>query len=118
MTEDKSQQKAFFACSGASDVGELTDRIVRAIAKRGMGRMLWLAGVSSGDCTIIEKVTNAGNLVVIDGCDLQCARKTMESAGFSGFAHIEMTKHGFVSGETKVDDQTTAQGMEVVLSLL
>lgn len=49
---------------------------------------------------------------------MHCAKKTMEKSGFSGFTHIELTKHGFVSGETKISDQIVEQAFETVLNLL
>ncbi len=118
MANNDIEKRALFACSGASDVGELSDRVTRALARKGKGKMLWLAGVSSGDCIILQNVKNAGHLVLIDGCDKHCAKKTMEINGFSGFTHIELTKFGYVCGETKVTDKVVEQAVEKVSKLI
>jgi uncharacterized metal-binding protein len=41
-------------------------------------------------------------VLVIDGCEQECARKTMELAGFTGFAHLKLAEMGLRKGETPV----------------
>ncbi len=43
---------------------------------------------------------SAARLLVIDGCDQECARKTMELAGFKDFQHLKLTEMDFKKGET------------------
>jgi uncharacterized metal-binding protein len=62
--------KLIFPCSGASDVGGLSDRAARVL--------------------------------VIDGCPQECARKTMELAGFKDFQHLSLAEMGCKKSETPV----------------
>ena len=39
-------------------------------------------------------------VLVIDGCAQECARKTMELAGFKDFQHLKLAEMGFKKGET------------------
>jgi uncharacterized metal-binding protein len=87
-------------CSGASDVGGLTDRAARQMTLNGTGRMYCLAGIGGRVESIMETTQAAGKLLVIDGCPLECARKTMEQAGFSGFIHLRLAEHGFRKGSS------------------
>ena len=42
----------------------------------------------------------AARVLVIDGCPQECARKTMELAGFKDFQHLKLAEMGFKKGET------------------
>ena len=42
----------------------------------------------------------AARILVIDGCHQECARKTMELAGFKDFQHLKLAEMGFKKGET------------------
>ena len=44
----------------------------------------------------------AGRVLVIDGCNEECARKTMELAGFKNFQHLRLADLGFEKGKTRV----------------
>ncbi len=92
--------KFVFPCSGASDVGGLSDQAARQMTKDGTGRMYCLAGIGGRVETIMVNTRGAGKILVIDGCNQECARKTMELAGFKGFEHLKLEAMGFKKGET------------------
>ena len=92
-----------FPCSGASDVGSLADRAARQMALDLMGRMYCLAGIGGRVEGILANTKAAARVLVIDGCKEECARKTMELAGFGGFAHLQLERDlGFEKGATRV----------------
>lgn len=102
--------KLVFPCSGASDVGGLADRAARQMTLDQTGRMYCLAGIG-GRVEGILANTRAAKVLVIDGCRQECARKTMELAGFGGFAHLQLERDlGFEKGATRV---TTARIRQV-----
>jgi uncharacterized metal-binding protein len=88
------------ACSGAADVGELADRAARTLAKCGHGGMFCLAAVGGGIPDMIERAKHANTLLVIDGCDKDCGRLTLEAAGFTTFEHLRVTDCGFAKGQS------------------
>ncbi len=55
------------ACSGASDVGELTDKIARKLGNNGAYQMKCLAMLSADKKSLIESLQQTKTLV-IDGC--------------------------------------------------
>jgi uncharacterized metal-binding protein len=72
-----------------------------------MGRMYCLAGIGGRVEGIMANTKAAARVLVIDGCKEECARKTMELAGFGGFAHLQLQRDlGFEKGATRV---TTAR---------
>ncbi|MGD2109611.1 MAG: putative zinc-binding protein [Phycisphaerae bacterium] len=91
-----------FACSGAADVGELSDLAARKLNKEGVGKMFCLAGVGGRVAGIMGNTKGAARLLAIDGCGLDCARLTLEQAGICDFAHMRVTDLGMAKGETPV----------------
>lgn len=65
-----------------------------------MGKMYCLAGIGGRVGTIIETTRSAAKVLVIDGCPQECARKTMEQAGFSGFQHLKLASLGLNKGSS------------------
>lgn len=97
--------KLIFPCSGASDLGELTDRAARQTTLDGHGNMYCLADIGGRVENILVNSKAADKMLIIDGCPQECARKTMELAGFSGFLHLQLQPDlGFKRGNTTVPD--------------
>jgi uncharacterized metal-binding protein len=97
-----------FSCSGAADIAEIGDRAVRALHKAGDAKMFCLAGIA-GKVELIEVNTRgADRILVVDGCDSDCAKKTMEFGGFTGFIHLRVSDLGMEKGKTPVTDERIA----------
>ena len=97
-----SAPKFIFPCSGASDVGGLSDQAARQMTLDGTGKMYCLAGIGGRVKGIMANTRAAERIVVIDGCEQECARKTMELAGFKDFQHLKLAEMGFKKGETPI----------------
>ena len=94
-----------FSCSGAADTGEISDLAARVLAENGYGRMFCLAGVGGRVTPILKQVEVAQKLLVIDGCALDCARRTMDAAGFKETSHIRVTDLGLAKGQSPVNEE-------------
>jgi uncharacterized metal-binding protein len=101
----QSAPKLIFPCSGASDVGELADRAARQMTLDQVGKMYCLAGIGGRVSTIMETTREAAKILVIDGCPQECARKTMEQAGFTGFQHLKLAGMGLHKGSSPATDE-------------
>lgn len=101
--------KLIFSCSGAADVGELADRTARKLARNGSGKMFCLAGIGGRVSGIIKSTEAAASILAIDGCALDCARKSLEEAGFKRINHLRLTDLGFEKGSTEVDADSIAR---------
>lgn len=99
-----------FSCSGGSDVGGLSDRMARKLAKDGKGKMYCLAGIGAGLKNFIETSSKA-TLLAIDGCPVGCAGKIMENAKLA-HTHINLFSLGYEKGKTNVDEATVAEAIE------
>lgn len=96
--------KAIFSCSGAADVGELSDRVARRLTREGNGKMLCLAAISGEVSGIIRSTEAAPRIMAIDGCGLACARKTLAIGGFTDIVHLNLADLGFQKGQTYLDN--------------
>jgi uncharacterized metal-binding protein len=103
-----SSNTLLFACSGASDVGGLTDQVARMLTREKAASMYCTAAVAAGVHTALERSASASRLVAIDGCSQCCARKILEHAGFGYCAHVELGALGLVKGESPINEETMA----------
>ena len=97
-----------FSCSGGSDVGELSDRVARKMAKCGPAKIFCLAGVGAHITGMIESTRAANKIITIDGCAVSCSKKTLEHANFNVMA-FNLQDMGFEKGKTKVNDESIDQ---------
>jgi uncharacterized metal-binding protein len=97
-----------FSCSGAADLAEIGDRAVRMLHKAGDAKMFCLAGIAGKVETIEVNTRGADRLLVVDGCDSDCAKKTMQLGGFSDFVHFRVSDLGWEKGKTPVTDERIA----------
>ncbi|MDX2151719.1 MAG: putative zinc-binding protein [Bryobacteraceae bacterium] len=91
-----------FSCSGAADVAEIGDRAVRSLHAEGADRMFCLAGIGGRVDVILEKTREATRLIAVDGCEQDCARRTLEAAGFQVSSHLRVIDLGYEKGKTAV----------------
>jgi uncharacterized metal-binding protein len=103
--------KLIFACSGASDAGETADRAGRALTKDGAGKMYCLAGLGGQVPGIISNTQKAGKILAIDGCPMDCAKKTLEVSGFTSFQHVQLRDLGLEKGSCPA----TAENIQTVV---
>jgi uncharacterized metal-binding protein len=97
-----------FACSGASDLGRISDLAARTLTKDGVGKMYCLAGIGGRVTGIIENTKSASRIFAIDGCDQDCAKKCLELAGFNEVVHLRLQDLGMEKGKTPVTKKTVS----------
>ena len=97
-----------FACSGAADVGAISDKAARQLTSEGAGKMFCLAGIGGRVSGIMESTRDAAKILAIDGCSLDCTKLCLEEAGFTEFEHIKVTDLGLEKGKSPVTDENIA----------
>lgn len=95
-------------CSGASDLGQLSDLVSRKLRDNQVRKMNCLAMVAIGNEPLISSL-KLSNVLVIDGCPVDCGRKILEQAGMTSFVHLRLTDLGYVKGKTSVTEATTQE---------
>jgi uncharacterized metal-binding protein len=107
-----------FACSGAADVGEISDRAARKLTKECLGAMFCLAGVGGRVEPIMKKTTSASKILAIDGCTLNCVKNTLEQAGFNEFMHLQVADIGLEKGKSPATEENIAKVTRKAAELL
>ncbi len=97
--------KLVFACSGAADVGAISDQAARKITRDGKGKMFCLAGIGGRVPGIIETTKSAEKILAVDGCPFNCVKKCLEGAGFANFAHLQLADLGMKKGESPASQE-------------
>jgi len=112
--------RLIFPCSGAADVGEISDRAARKLTGMGTGKMFCLAGIGGNISGMIASAKGADRVLAIDGCPLDCARKTLEEKGIANFLHLRVTDLGMAKSKSPASqeriDIVTEKGREMLLS--
>ncbi len=96
--------KLLYPCSGAADVGELTDRAVRKLWKQGFAQKTCLAGVGGDVPGFVQSAKGAELNITVDGCPIACARKSLERIGVKPVS-IMLADLGFKKGESPVTEE-------------
>ena len=107
-----------FACSGAADVGAISDQAARRLTKEGCGKMFCLAGVGGRVSGIMKTTEAAEKILAIDGCSLDCVWNCLKQAGFMDFEHLRLAEIGLEKGSSEIGDtnigKVVAKGKELM----
>ena len=101
--------KLIFACSGAADVGAVADQAARKLTKDGAGKMFCLAGIGGRVPGILTTTQSAARILAIDGCPLNCAKNSLEQAGFKAYEHLQLADLGMEKGKTPPTPEAIAK---------
>jgi uncharacterized metal-binding protein len=108
--------KTVFACSGAADLGGVSDLVARKLHREGARQMKCLAFIGGGIQDMIDSVRDS-DMLVIDGCPLDCGRLTMEKNGLNDFCHLRLTDLGYVKGQTPASSKVVQEITEHAMSI-
>jgi uncharacterized metal-binding protein len=95
------------ACSGASNVGQIANQAAIELAKQKIAGFFCLAGVGSHIKGMVKSAKEAGLMVAIDGCSVQCAAKTLQHAEIEPAIQVIVTELGIEKSHDIVLDENT-----------
>ena len=104
-----------FACSGAADVGAISDKAARKLTGDGAGKMYCLAGIGGRVPGILKTTKEAEKILAIDGCPLDCTKLSLEEAGFTDFEHMIVTDLGLDKGKSPTTDDNVETVVQAAL---
>ena len=81
-------------------MGAIADQAARKLTKDGTGRMFCLAGIGGRVSGIMATTQSAAKILAIDGCPLNCAKNSLEQAGFKKCEHLQLADLGMEKGKT------------------
>jgi uncharacterized metal-binding protein len=90
----KAEEITILPCSGGSNVGQIANQAAVSLDTMGAGKIYCLAGLAAHIGGMVESAKSAKRLVAIDGCQVACAKKTIEHAGLKVTDWICLTDEG------------------------
>jgi uncharacterized metal-binding protein len=84
-----------YNCSGASNVGQITHATALKAAREGLATMSCLAGVGAHLSGFVVSARDCEQVVVLDGCDQQCAKKVFEHVDIEPQVYLDLTQNDF-----------------------
>lgn len=82
------------ACSGGSNVGQLSNRAAVELTQEGFGKMFCLAGIGAQLSGFVQSARDVPEMVAIDGCSVGCARACLENAQVPMKTYLVLTDLG------------------------
>jgi uncharacterized metal-binding protein len=116
--EESGSTALVYPCSGAADTGEIADRAARRLDTEDKAWMSCLAGVGGRVSGLMANAAAAPALLAIDGCPHDCAKKTLELAGFTNIRHVRVTDLGFKKGKAPVTEEAIRQVADAAAALV
>jgi len=81
-------------CAGGSNCGQITNQVAVSLDVLGIGHIYCLAGIGAHIDGMVESARGAKRIVALDGCQVACAKKTIEHAGLTVTDWICVTDEG------------------------
>ena len=106
------------SCSGASNTGKYSDEVARMTMSSGAAKMLCLARFSIDKPFAATSKTEIKNLIVLDGCPINCAEKTMKENGIENYTHINITDFDIVKGKTPFNHEKVNEIVEHIKKII
>lgn len=88
------QEVMILACSGGSNVGQLSNHAAVELTQEGFGKMFCLAGIGGQLSGFVQSAKDAPVMVAIDGCPVGCAKAILEQADVPLTHYVVLTEEG------------------------
>ena len=82
------------ACSGGSNVGQLSNQAAVELTQEGFGKMYCLAGIGGQLKGFVQSARDVPMIAAIDGCSLGCAKAILKNAGVDNYRYFVLTDLG------------------------
>ncbi len=82
------------ACAGGSNVGQLSNQAAVELTQEGFGKLFCLAGIGAHLSGFVQSARDIPQLVVLDGCEVGCAKGVLEQAEVPVRGYLVITELG------------------------
>lgn len=94
MDQKREEKPLIYSCSGCSSAAQMANALAVRADRAGLAEMSCIAGIG-GDVPQLVRVAQSGRpMLVLDGCELNCARRCLARQGLEPDAHLVLTKIG------------------------
>ena len=113
-----SSQVMILACSGASNVGQLSNQAAVELTREGVGKMFCLAGIGGLLGGFVQSAKDTESMVVMDGCAIGCAKAIFNNAGIPLKNHLVLTDLGIEKNKNFKLDSNDVDKVKVAVKEL
>lgn len=85
------KKRVVLACSGASNLGQVSNGLATRLQVTGKATMSCLTGVAADLPNYIKEARQSDELIVLDGCSVACARKVIEAKGINDYRYFDIS---------------------------
>jgi len=82
------------ACSGGSNVGQLSNQAAIELTQEGFGKVFCLAGIGGQLSGFVQPARDVPVMVAVDGCPVGCAKAILENAQVPLKHYMMITEEG------------------------
>jgi uncharacterized metal-binding protein len=82
------------ACSGCSNVGQLSNQAAVELTQEGFGKMFCLAGIGGKLSGFVQSARDVPKMVAIDGCAVGCTKVILKEAQVPMQHYLVLTDEG------------------------
>ena len=82
------------ACSGGSNVGQLSNQAAIELTQEGFGKMFCLAGIGGHLGGFVQSAKDVPAMVAVDGCEVGCAKAILDHAKIPSKNYLVLTELG------------------------
>lgn len=94
MTEDYDDLPLVYSCSGCSSAAQMANDLAVRLDRQRLAAMSCIAGIGGDVPPLVDTATAGRPMLAIDGCPLQCARKSLAQHGVTPDAHVNLAMEG------------------------
>ncbi|NIC00161.1 putative zinc-binding protein [Halobacterium sp. R2-5] len=94
MTESYDDLPLVYSCSGCSSAAQMANDLAVRLDRERVAEMSCIAGVGGDVGPLVDTATSGRPMLVVDGCPLECARKSLEQHGVTPDRHVNLAKRG------------------------
>ncbi len=93
--EARHNKPLVYACSGCSNVAQLTNDLAVVLDRQGIAEMSCISGIGGSVKSLVKIAQSGRPVLALDGCPLNCVRHTLATIDVVPTWHIEVTTFGY-----------------------
>jgi uncharacterized metal-binding protein len=94
MTDSYDDLPLVYACSGCSSAARMANDLAVRLDRERLAEMSCIAGVGGDVEPLVATATADRPTLVVDGCPLECARKSLERHDVTPDRHVNLAERG------------------------
>lgn len=112
-TDALTVKRIIFPCAGVANVGQITNDTAIQLTEEGYGGAACVALLATGAEGLLKNIGSADEILILDGCPVQCAKTIAEDQNIPISQHIIVTDLGITKAGSR---EYTDDDVEVIVS--